>query len=269
VIGPSVPFSGETWKARLLGSSQAKLARADQHLDALSRDTDRWGENDPLRITRQSNPDGSEHIFRVRYKIRPPVWRWAILLGDALFNLRGALDHVVYALAIGHTGKNPPDDEDKLAFPICSAPKFFDGQRFRIAPLSQPAQAATERAQPYNRLRPGQWFAPLWWLDQIHNIDKHRFAHIAGNMAYAKEIVIDAEPGTYNAFWNFGAVVHGTPILRLVMDPPNPDVYVNLRASAGVALQVEDQPPLSIYWATRHIRREVALVCRYLALFLP
>jgi hypothetical protein len=269
VSGPSVPFSGERWKARLTGSSRAKLARADQHLDALYRETDGWGDSDPLRITRQSQRNGREHIFRVRYRIQPAVWRWGILLGDALFNLRRALDHLAFALAIAHTGKNPPDDEDKLAFPICSGPEFFKGQRFRIASLSEPAQAAIEKAQPYNRLKPGKWFAPLWWLDQIHNIDKHRFAHITGNVAHAKEIVIDAEPGTYQAFWNFGAVVDGTPILRLVLDRPNPHVYVDLKVTAGVALQVEEGQAMSVYWTTRHIRREVALVCRYLSLFFP
>jgi hypothetical protein len=265
----SVQFTPQALKDWLASSSRAKIARADEHLDALNAQIDRWGNLDPLAVSRECNADGSEHLWRVNYKIRPDVWRWAILLGDALFNLRGALDHMVYGLAIANTRTNPPADEAKLAFPICSEPKFFEGQRYRIASLSDAAQAGVEKAQPYNRLKPGQWFAPLWWLDQIHNIDKHRFAHLAGQAVLPDEIVIDADPGTYQVFWNRNTLVGGAPILRVVMNPPDPNVYVDLKAIAAIAIDAKGFPPMSVYWLTRHIRREVGLVCRYLEGFCP
>jgi hypothetical protein len=42
-------------RAFLASSSRAKIARADEHLDALYRETDGWGDGDPFTITRQSN----------------------------------------------------------------------------------------------------------------------------------------------------------------------------------------------------------------------
>src|SRR5438045_2016982 len=95
---------------RLTSSCRAKIARADEHLDALYRETDGWGDGDPFRIVRECNSDGTEHVFRLRYKTDPDVWRWALLLGDALHNLRCALDHIVYALATQQTGSDPPPD---------------------------------------------------------------------------------------------------------------------------------------------------------------
>src|SRR5215203_5013652 len=71
-----------------------KLARADEHLDAFYRATDGWGDGDPLAIDRESNADGSEHVFRLRFKAQPDLWQWAVLLGDAMHNLRCALDYI-------------------------------------------------------------------------------------------------------------------------------------------------------------------------------
>src|SRR6266542_2149681 len=201
-------------KQALTSSCRAKIARGDQHLDALYRETDGWGNDDPFVVTRESNADGSEHVFRLRYKVQPDVWRWAVLLGDALYDLRCALDHIVYALAINQTGKDPPDDDASLAFPICNKPGFFEKARWRIASLNEVTQAAIQTSQPYKRLKPGQWFAPLWWLGQLNDIDKHRSSFLAVTAAHPDDIATDARPGTFRALWNQGPLIDGAPILR-------------------------------------------------------
>ncbi|MGH2705518.1 MAG: hypothetical protein ACRDJ4_10620 [Actinomycetota bacterium] len=252
-------------KQALTSSCRAKIARADEHLDTLYRETDGWGDGDPFVVTRESQPDGRVHVFRLRYKVQPDVWRWAILLGDALYDLRCALDHIVYALAINQTGKDPPDDETSLAFPICSEPRFFEKASRRIASLNKPTQAAIEKAQPYNRLKPGEWFMSLWWLSQLNDTDKHRSAHLAVTAGHPDDIATDAIPGTFRALWNRGPLVDGAPILQLTLAEPDPNVYVDLKTTGAVVLQAEGFPPISLYHLTRHIRREVVLVCRYLS----
>ncbi len=253
-----------------VASSTAKLARADEHLAALHREADGWGDGDPFAVERKSNAEGREHIFTLRFKTQPNVWRWAVLLGDALHNLRCALDHMVYALATAQTGKDPPDDDATLAFPIASDPSYFARSRFRIRSLDPDTQTAIEKAQPYNRLKPGKWFMPLWWLAQLHDIDKHRLSHISVVAAHPDDIAIDAPPGTFRAFWNEGPLIDGAPLLRVVLNEPNPGLKMKLEATGSVVLQFGDGiPPMSLYWTTRHIRREVGVVCRYLNGFFP
>lgn len=246
-----------------------KLARADEHLDALYRETDGWGDGDPIAIDRESNADGSEHTFSLRYKVQPDTLRWAVLMGDALHNLRGALDHLIYGLAAVQTGKNPPDDHAKLMFPICSEPSAFQNALWRIAPLSQETQAAIERTQPYDRLNPGNWFMPLWWLHEMHNIDKHRFLHIAALGSRMDECAIDARPGTFRALWNNAPLIDGAPVLKLILTEPNPNVYVDLKVTGAVVLSVKtpDPGPPGLHRVMGHIRREVEFVCRYLTRF--
>jgi hypothetical protein len=248
---------------------RAKLARADEHLSTLYRETDRWGDGDPFRIVRRSNADGSVHLFSLRIHAQPDVWRWALLLGDALHNMRCALDHIVYALAVRQTGQDPPVDDSLLMFPICSDLEHWKNPRVqrRIACLNEPTCAAIERVQPYNRIKAGQWFMPLWWLAQLNDIDKHRLPHIAVVAAHADEIAIDAEPDTFRALWNEGILVDGAPLLRLTLAKPDPHVRVDLKATGAVVLQLKDIRPLGVHPTLMRIRREVGVVCRYLSRF--
>ena len=127
---------------------------------------------------------------------------------------------IVYALAISQTGKDPPDDDETLVFPITSDSQHFARTKSRIRSLDEATQAAIEKSQPYNRLKPGQWFMPLWWLAQLNNVDKHRLAHLAPIAAHHDEIVVDAEPGTFNAEWNDDTLVDGAPFFRLTLSGP-------------------------------------------------
>jgi hypothetical protein len=122
------------------------------------------------------------------------------LLGDALHKIRCALDHIVYALAVRQTGQDPPEDDSLLMFPICSEPKYWNNPKIqrRIACLNEPTRAAIERVQPYNRVK-GQWFAPLWWLAQLNDVDKHRLPHVTVVAAHADTVAINAEPGMFEA----------------------------------------------------------------------
>jgi hypothetical protein len=216
---------------------------------------------------REHNTDGSVHLFRLRFTAQPDVWRWALLLGDTLHNLRCALDHLVYALAVRQTGKDPPDDDRALMFPICSNPEHWNRSKRRIASLNEATQAAIERVQPYNRLKAGQWFMPLWWLAQLNDIDKHRLPHIAVVAAHHDEINIAAEPGAFRALWNQGALRDGAVLLQLYLDKPDPELYVELKATGGVVLQLQDLPLLGLQQTVFRIRYEVGIICRYLSQF--
>jgi hypothetical protein len=257
-------------RAEWLTGCQTKIARADHHLQALYAETDGWGDTDPFRVVRQSNADGSEHIYRLNFRVPPDTWRWGVLLGDAMFNLRCALDHIVYALAINQSGQDPPPNAGLLMFPIASGEGFFTSKRTqsRIAGLNEPTRTAIERAQPYNRRKTGQWFMPLWWLSQLNDIDKHRLVHLTPIAAKQDDIVIPREPGTFRALWNEGPLVNGTPFFRLLLNPPDPNVQVDIKATAAIALQFKEMKPFGLHPIAEAIRKEVVLVCRYLSRFL-
>ena len=112
--------------------------------------------------------------------------KWGVLIGDCIYNLRSALDHLVWSMIFQHTGRMA----DWSEFPI-----FLDGGRYpkvdkkgkpvrtsglaKVEGLPDGAKACIESLQPYNRKDGPPDLHPLWLLHQISNHDKHRLVNIA------------------------------------------------------------------------------------------
>lgn len=103
-----------------------------------------------------------------------------LIIGDCLHNLRSALDNLVYELALAHIGidRLTEDCARILEFPIFGDREMNEREcRNKIGCIHPDAQATIKCLQPHNR---GDEFAsdPLWKLQQLNNIDKHRVPHI-------------------------------------------------------------------------------------------
>src|SRR5688572_11329470 len=95
-----------------------KLERARQHIEAIRARCEAFTDRDPLpfssRVEQKQGPEGS--IAYTAYAVvreQPPLDLGPII-GDAVHDIRSALDHLVYELA-------PPNvrSKDKTQFPIC------------------------------------------------------------------------------------------------------------------------------------------------------
>ncbi|HWG99383.1 MAG TPA: hypothetical protein VNV66_08680, partial [Pilimelia sp.] len=154
-----------------------------------------------------------------------------------------------------------------LAFPITTdRDKFNAARKRRLNTLPVAVQAAVERTQPYNRTHKSGW-QPLWWLSQLNDIDKHRLAVLSPIAGAPDRLEIGADPGTYQALWNSGTYEDGTPILRVILTRPDPNVFVDLDLTGAVVIKAEGQRPIGVILSLRSIRREVGVVARYLGLF--
>jgi hypothetical protein len=103
--------------------------------------------------------------------------RFPILIGEVCYNLRSALDWLVFELAQLDAGS----PQDNTQFPLEDTPEGFEGnkKRFRLHLLSPAHVALIERAQPYNGCN---WAKRLRHLS---NSDKHRqFIQTGGNLVY-------------------------------------------------------------------------------------
>jgi hypothetical protein len=97
--------------------------------------------------------------------------RTAILAGDCVHNLRCALDHAVFSLAIYTTGNIPGT---RLQWPVLEVPNDKTLKQ-QTAGLPAEAVALIESVQPYH-IGPADAFkrSPLWQLHKLDIIDKHR-----------------------------------------------------------------------------------------------
>src|SRR6266478_2626561 len=99
----------------------SKIARAKEHRDLLeshSKQTFSVEANRP-RFGAKFEADTSEYVFYVNYMpdLTAAFDRASLILGDAVANLRSALDYLVFQLAIWNTNGNVRDERN-VQFPI-------------------------------------------------------------------------------------------------------------------------------------------------------
>jgi hypothetical protein len=157
-----------------LAGVRAKLDRAGEHLQALDAATAEFFESKPYEIAGHFEPDTNQWIVTVKPFTDPPL-RIGVILGDYLFNLRSALDHLVCQFALLDTGGAATCE--RTQFPICSSPtNFVNKQGTWLLGLSPGHVADIERLQPYHRgAQAGDHFLSI--LNEFNNVDKHRVVH--------------------------------------------------------------------------------------------
>ena len=162
----------------------AKIERAGSQIKKLSVDAE-----DLCGKIRQSivcETDTEADQKRWTYRGENPIVpiSWSVRTGEILYNLRSALDHLVWQLVCAN-GQTPTTDN---LFPIVDDTDAWERscRRGRLKGVSDSARQAIESLQPFNpwmvlptngRMRPfdAQSFRALRGLC---NIDKHRHLHL-------------------------------------------------------------------------------------------
>jgi hypothetical protein len=169
----------------LLRSIDAKLDRAENHLRSIEDVIDDEAVTDLMKTRTDRDRYG-----RVRVRVReidefPGVWdAW---IGECIYNMRSALDHLAYGLNIIGSRQDPPPNWGISQFPIYSDRSTYrhGGKRGRPAKgliqyFPRGAKAAVERVQPYHgRKNDPAGARRLSDLAELSNIDKHRRFPIA------------------------------------------------------------------------------------------
>ena len=163
----------------------SKLSRAKEHRDAIETyitDTFAVESNRP-RVGAKFEPETNSNVLYVSEMpdLTDFLNRVALMLGDAVHNLRSALDHLAYQLALLHTNGNIRNVRN-IAFPITDTLEQFKIKRKRYLREVNPTQRAEiELLQPYHGLEgipetgwSGPYVHPLALLRDLSDHDKHR-----------------------------------------------------------------------------------------------
>jgi hypothetical protein len=157
-----------------------KLARAETHLETLERAIHAYlSPPEPYVITGEEYMEGDIYSQRMFLEVRefPPDEEWGPLIGDVVHNLRSALDHLAWELALPQVKATSPD---KVGFPISRPRRNKETARWianRAAMFPERTRAIIEGLQPHET---GDSLHPLWVLQKLWNADKHRTIHTAG-----------------------------------------------------------------------------------------
>lgn len=159
------------------------------HGETLARDWNAIPDEDLYTVKPAIDPTGYGQIRLVANK--PVPEEFSLRLGEMLYHLRSALDAAIYQAAAYTTGKNPPPDENKLEFPICTNPADFPSlAKRKMSVLPQNVQDRIEKVQPYNVrcVKPEEMVTnlnrSLGILNELARKDRHRTLHVIGAWAH-------------------------------------------------------------------------------------
>jgi hypothetical protein len=240
----------------LVPSFAQKLSWAENHLERLEHAIAEFGGRHPYTARKLV-----EHDDEVRWVLEftePPDPAWALIVGDVLYNLRSALDHLAGAL-------NPPRNRYTAMFPIVREKVWefplIDGQNDEptrqrkrwdsaTGEMRPEAVAIIKDLQPTNLDEyPGQ-FHLLDVLNRLSNKDRHRqlLVHLTGLRAPGIRFVlasghemfsppleipgVDGRPG-YSALQNQATI-------QIPDVAPDSVVDVKLRGTVTEGIKMED-----------------------------
>ena len=162
-----------------LAGVDLKLQRAKFYLAHLKNSIAARCDPNRYRFALKRDPESGKHILTA-HNVPEVDPQWRLEVGEILFNLRSALDHLPWQLVI--LGGSEPGEH--TSFPIRETPFSEKGKLTapRLDPEITNAQSAQilkalDEIQPYygpDGEPADPCYSPLWQVNKLNNIDKHR-----------------------------------------------------------------------------------------------
>jgi hypothetical protein len=149
----------------------SKIDRAKKHVAELQLCFDEFAHANPCRVVAEYDEKSGRLNIVVRDWKDPPA-EFGLIAGEAIHQLRSALDHIVWLL-FERARVRPPGRQ--TGFPIFheGGKKYEAEGKAKIRGLSAELSARIEGFQPFKRsLAPKDDL--LWLLHDLNNTDKHR-----------------------------------------------------------------------------------------------
>lgn len=238
-----------------LDGSNARIARAVEHFKELEREhASLPDEAKAVTFRQEFHPDMNAVAVWIDTVPVYPLG-WALLISESLFNLRAALDYLVWELSIWNLEQNREsrDPYKRTQYPIATLPDRFDPRQ--IQDLHPADRAFIEQLQPYGPVFMAQFAAilkdfpdiepltrkhPLAALARLNDHDKHRTLRPAGFGSALRQVGdaegIDCEIVHSNYFLTDFSVGTQSAEFQIVPTGPNPEVKVNDRVLPGLAV---------------------------------
>jgi hypothetical protein len=152
----------------------SKVARAKKHIDDFRAAAIAFGKTDPYGIVIERDPKTRQRTYTIT-KVTPIPPEISAIAGDAIQNLRSALDYLAYGLVRANNTKPSP----QVCFPISESEPLAEREQARFAGqvqgMRQDAIYAIKAIKPYKGGND-----TLWRLHRLNIIDKHRLLMAAG-----------------------------------------------------------------------------------------
>lgn len=154
-------------KADLLRGPTLKIERAKHHINDLNGQINAYLGKRPLKLMIRDDLKAARRTVYVKAHKTPPYEEFGVVLGDAVHNLRAALDVTLWAMG-GDKAKRPKS----VQFPFCEKAERLDDaiKSTEIETVAgKNVVAEIKRIKPYPTGNP-----TLYGVDALDRADKHR-----------------------------------------------------------------------------------------------
>jgi hypothetical protein len=154
---------------------QRKVERAYKHIADLNTAVRLFLDSKPYKVGTKRNPQTRQLIYYLT-EVSPTPISFSTITGDALQNLRSALDHLAQQLFLVGSGSNVTSR--RVQFLIEQNAAQYKGRLQGVVQgMRQDAIDALSACEPYN----GGKGHDFWVLHELNNIDKHRLLVTVGS----------------------------------------------------------------------------------------
>jgi len=226
-----------------LESVFAKVARAQQHLNALDGEIGRYLEDCAKTISMPVKVNPSANAIKLYFApVAEPPLEISMMIGDCVFNARSSLDHLWKRL----NGTNN--------FPIFAdlqGPNNWNAHKVaKLATIDPSAHAIIDALQPCHHGKDA-WLHPLAVLNKLSNQDKHDAIHLTKPHSTDTEYIFMPQGSSRIAHVIRPPVVFHDKTEVVVSDAPSdilqPGMEVKVKGTLFVSLQ-------DSAWASRPIQ---------------
>jgi hypothetical protein len=223
----------------------AKMTRAERHIDVLKREVETiWTPREPRPVRTEGDKGGLEYRFYLG-ELPEIKAEWPLIIGEILFDLRSALDHLAFQLCVRQLGGDlPPNIEKASQFPIFDSASKFRGRGLAyIKTLAEQEREAIRFLQPYDTRDDGWRFvrASLNDLHALHIIDKHRQLHLVTS-AHSATVMREFPPDCgFQQTPNWGSVKSESHVETWTFTKPPPKIEQHGGAYLAIALEHGDE----------------------------
>jgi len=146
-----------------------KIARAVKLFREAQNELDEWAATTPVTAHLSPHADRRRIDMVVDLVNEPPLEDAALTIGDAVHNLRSALDNLAWTLA--HRN-GPPANPKSIYFPVCEKSSAWTKAKKDLVTVPSVALDRIATFQPFTFDGLEQSF--LWLLHRLDIADKHR-----------------------------------------------------------------------------------------------
>jgi hypothetical protein len=151
-----------------IGPIVSRIERAKKHILDLEEAWNAFSQEGAYTILFKDDPQKKERSYYLAAVKNFPL-DFPLIIGDAIHNLRSALDHLAHLLM--SVGTASPGPFPHVYFPISEdASKYKADSRRKVQGMRQDAIEAIDAIEPYG----GGAGEALYQLHCLNNIDKHR-----------------------------------------------------------------------------------------------